>query len=363
MKILIVAPEQIPVPGSGSVEICILAIAKQLAKKHKVTVLSRASKGLPAQSSEGGVTIVRVPSGSSKVYIASVLHFIQGKFFDVIQVDNRPHYMASIQKKFPKMKVTLFLHSLTFVPPANNVARYLRQAKLIIANSSSLKQKLVNRFPGVAQKIHTVELGVDTGRFCPATTADRSRYRNQFGIEDKYTALFVGRVIPRKGIPVLLKAASYAGQEVPLQVVIAGRGRASYVKQLRALASKLNVSVKWLGKQKHSNIHKIYGIADCLVCPSQKHEAFGLVNVEAMASGLPVIASKIGGIPEIVKHEHNGFLVDDYSRAERFAQYLIKLGKNKKMGQEMGVRGRSDVIDNFTWGLTADRLLSLYLQR
>ncbi|WP_019639602.1 glycosyltransferase family 4 protein [Paenibacillus fonticola] len=360
MKILIVAPEQIPVPGSGSVEICILAIAKQLASKHKVTVVSRASKGLPAQSSESGVNIVRVPSGSSKVYIASVLRYIQGKFFDVIQVDNRPHYMASIQQAYPKMKVTLFLHSLTFVPPNSSVAKSLRHAKLIIANSSSLKQKLTHRFPDVASKIRTVELGVDTSRFRPATTADRTTYRKKYGIDDKYTALFVGRVIPRKGVPILLKAASIAGKEVPLQVVVAGRGRASYMKQLRATASKLNVSVKWIGKQKHSDIHKVYQIADCFVCPSQKHEAFGLVNVEAMASGLPVIASKVGGIPEIVKHESNGFLVDDYWRAERFAQYLIRLGKNKELGRVIGTKARSSVTQNFTWRQTADRLSALY---
>lgn len=363
MRILIVAPEQIPVPGNGSVEISILAVAKQLAKKHTVTVVSRAAKGLPVQSNEGGVTIVRVPSGSSKIYIASVLRFIRGKAFDVIQVDNRPHYMSSIQQAFPKMKVTLFLHSLTFVPPHHSIARSLKHAKLIIANSSSLRQKLMHRFPAAAARIQTVELGVDTGRFRPATAADRANYRKKYGIGDKYTVLFVGRVIPRKGVPILLKAASLASQEIPLQVVIAGRGSASYMKQLRALASKLNVPVKWLGKQKHSDIHKIYQAADCLVCPSQKHEAFGLVNIEAMASGLPVIASRIGGIPEIVKHESNGFLVDDYRRAERFAQYLIRLGKNKELGRSIGARGRSSVIQNFTWRLTADRLSSLYAHR
>ncbi|MNJ56300.1 Spore coat protein SA [compost metagenome] len=215
----------------------------------------------------------------------------------------------------------------------------------------------------MAQKIRTVELGVDTTRFYPATLADRSRYRKKYGLGDKYTALFVGRVIPRKGVPILLKAASLAGKEVPVQVVIAGRGSTSYVKQLRDLASKLNVSVKWIGKQRHSDIHKVYQSADCFVCPSQKHEAFGLVNVEAMASGLPVIASKIGGIPEIVKHESNGFLVDEYWSAERFAHYLTRLGKNKELGRVIGTKGRSSVIQNFTWRQTADRLLSLYLHR
>lgn len=360
MNILIVAPEQIPVPGNGSVEICILAIAKQLSRKHKVTVVSRASKGLPVQSNESGVNIVRVRSGNSKVYIASVLRFIQGKTYDVIQVDNRPHYMSLIQKAFPKMKVTLFLHSLTFVPATSHVANSLRHAQFIIANSSSLKQRLISRFPDQAGKIRTVELGVDTTRFHPATEAERLRYRKKYGIGDKYTVLFVGRVIARKGVPVLLRAVSLARKEVPIQLVVAGRGSSSYLKKLRALASKLNVPVKWVGKQKHSDIHKIYQIADCFVCPSQKHEAFGLVNVEAMASALPVIASKIGGIPEIVKHGSNGFLVDEYQQAERFAEYLIRLGKNKELGRNMGAKGRSSIIQNFTWRQTADRLSSLY---
>lgn len=360
MNILIVAPERIPVPGNGSVEICILAIAKQLAQNHKVTVVSRASKGLPAQSDAGGVNIVRVRSGSSKVYLASVLRFIQGKDYDVIQVDNRPRYMAFIKRVFPTMKVTLFLHSLTFVPPTKHVAKLLGHADLIIANSISLKQKLTNRFPVVAQKIRVVELGVDTNRFRPVTEADRSQYRKKFGIGDRYTVLFVGRIIPQKGVHVLLKAAGLTKKEVPLQVVVAGRWSVSYMRHLRALASKSSVPVKWIGQQKHSEIHKVYQIADCLVCPSQKHEAFGLVNVEAMASGLPVIASNIGGISEAVIHESSGFLVDEYSRPERFAEYLIRLGKNKELGRKMGANGRIGVMQHFTWQQTADKLASLY---
>src|SRR5690606_15304656 len=110
----------------------------------------------------------------------------------------------------------------TFVPPNGSVARSLRHAKLIIANSSSLKQRLTKRFPDVASKIRTVELGVDASRFRPATIADRARYRKMYGLGDRFTALFVGRVIPRKGVPILLKAASIAGKEVPVQVVVAG---------------------------------------------------------------------------------------------------------------------------------------------
>lgn len=360
MKLLIVAPEQIPVPGNGSVEICILAIAKQLAKQHQVTVISRASSGLPANSWEGGVHIIRVRSGSSKVYLSSVLRYLHGKSYDVIQVDNRPHYMAAIKRALPHTKVTLFLHSLTFVPLTSHVAASMKHADLIIANSASLKHKLSSRFPAQSHKIRTVELGVDVGRFRPPTAAEHAAAKSKYGIGSRFTVLFVGRVIPRKGIPVLLKAMHIAGKKTPMKLVIAGKGSSLYMKQLRAQAAKLGISVIWAGKISHKNIHRMYRMADCFVCPSQKHEAFGLVNVEAMASGLPVIASRIGGIPEIVKHGKSGYLVDAYHRPEHFAEYLVRLSKSSQLRNSQGEAGRHIVLQRFTWSQTASRLASLY---
>ncbi|GJM82718.1 hypothetical protein HMSSN139_52140 [Paenibacillus sp. HMSSN-139] len=78
MNLLMVAPEQIPVPGSGSVEISMLAIAKQLAVNHTVTLISRTGRGLPHVSRLGRLTIVRVRTGSPSRYIASVLRYIRG---------------------------------------------------------------------------------------------------------------------------------------------------------------------------------------------------------------------------------------------------------------------------------------------
>ncbi|MCJ8014668.1 glycosyltransferase family 4 protein [Paenibacillus sp. KQZ6P-2] len=362
MKILIVAPEQLPVPGSGSVEICILAIAQQLAQNHKVTVVSRASNGMPFQSTINRVKIVRVSSESSEVYLASVLRFIQGSSYDVIQVDNRPHYMASIKNMYPQMKVTLFLHSLTFVPHTRHIANSLKYADLIIANSNSLMHELIVRFPSQAHKIRTVELGVDIITFTPPSESERSEARQKYGIGNRFTVLFVGRIIPRKGVPVLLRAVYLARKQVPLHLIIAGKGRASYLRKLRMQAKKLGVPVTWLGKQDHSEIHRIYQMADCFVCPSQKHEAFGLVNVEAMATGLPVIASRIGGIPEIVKHGSNGYLVDAYRHPSRFAKYLIRLEKNRELQCTLGNNGRSTVLQHFTWSQTASKIVSLYSQ-
>ncbi|MGF7048858.1 spore coat protein SA [Paenibacillus sp. DS2015] len=360
MHILIVAPEQIPVPGSGSVEICILSIAKQLALQHKVTIISKRSYPLPLQSHISNVTIVRVTSGSAKTYIASVLHYMKGKSFDFIQVDNRPSYMAQIKKEFPRTLVSIFLHSLTFVPNTAEMTNNLRKADLIIANSSSLQQKLTSRFPDIASKIHTVELGVDTSRFRPATRSEQKASKRHYRIRRAFTILFVGRVIPRKGVPVLIKAAHLVRKHTPIHLIIVGKGNPSYIRRLRLQAYKLGVPITFTGKKSHEKIHKIYRAADCFVCPSQKHEAFGLVNVEAMASGVPVIASRIGGIQEVVKHEHNGYLVDRYQKPSEFAYYLIRLAKNPTQRDKLSANGRNDVLQHFTWSQTSTKLAAIY---
>ncbi|AOZ93108.1 glycosyltransferase family 4 protein [Paenibacillus crassostreae] len=360
MHILIVAPEQIPVPGSGSVEICILAIARQLARNHRVTIISKRSPTLPNQSLNGNMVIIRVPSGSTKTYISSVLHYMNGRKYDVIQVDNRPHYMARIKQAFPRTPVTLFLHSLTFVPKDRGIASCLKKADLIIANSSSLKEKLAKRFPDSSKKIKKVELGVDISRFRVASEMEKVTTRRKYLGSHPFTILFVGRVIPRKGVPILIEAASLIRRSIPVHIIIAGSGTSAYMKRLKLQAYRMGVPITFIGKKPHSTIHKIYRLADCFVCPSQKHEAFGLVNVEAMASGIPVIASRNGGIQEIVQHGHNGYLVDQYHHPQQFASYLLKLATDKSLRERLGANGRSDVLQHFTWSRTAAKLASLY---
>lgn len=346
-----------PILG-GSVEITILAVARRLAKYHSVTVLSRTHARYPKHSVIDRVHIYRVPAGGSMRYLGQVRRFLRGKKYDLIQIDNRPRFVAPIKRLFPKTKVSLFLHSLTFVSPpyASRAAAKLglRKANLIIANSSSLKQQLSRRFPGVSGKIRKVWLGVDTGRFRPPARPRAS---------ENFTILFAGRLIPRKGVPVLLKAVKLAQEHTsnPIKVLIAG-GSASgkYAGQMRALAGSLGVSARFLGTVPHRRIHRIYRQADVFICPSQKHEAFGLVNVEAMSSGLPVIASDLGGIKEVVLHNRNGLLVRRYREPKAFADAIVRLMHDENLVHQMKRQARLDCLARFSWSATAQRLSRIY---
>lgn len=361
LHIVMIAPEQFPVPGSGSVEICILSIAKKLANHHKVTILSRMSPHHVRRSQMGNVTVVRVPAKRKRTYLSSVLRYLKkNRRFDFIQVDNRPHYMAKVKKAFPNTPVSLFLHSLTFVPKTSRISASLKKADLIIANSTSLKSKVSLRFSSQKQKIRTVYLCADTSRFKPPSQAERMRNRKRYRIGRSFAILFVGRVIPRKGIPVLIKATNIVRRKVrKARVIIVGGGSRSYIRKLKSQARRLKVPATFLGKIPHKSIHRLYQAADCFVCPSQRHEAFGLVNVEAMSTGVPVVASNIGGIKEIINHGSNGYLVRNYRSPASFSRYILKIANKKGKAGEMSRRGRQSVKRRFSWGRTASHLSKL----
>jgi spore coat protein SA len=369
LRILIVAPEQIPVPPliGGSVEICIHAIATRLAKEHKVTIISRQHPKYPRTSYVDGVTIYRVPTGSQQTYISNVIKKVKNKQFDIIQVDNRPRYAARIKNAFPKTPVTLFLHSLTFVSrpmiSRSEAAESMRKPDLILVNSSSLLRAVKRNFPSVSKKLTKVFLGTDLSRFCPPTSSQRRSIRRKYRLNGKFVVLFVGRLIPRKGIPLLIKAIRLLRQkDVPNShlAIAGGTMRKGYKQELIALAKANHVPVTFVGYIPHRQLHRTYWLGDCFVCPSQKHEAFGLVNVEAMASGLPVVVSNIGGISEIVQHKSNGLVVDRYQSPSHFANQLKKLALNREFASQLGAAAREHVLSQFTWDATVKNLSSIY---
>lgn len=369
MHIVIVSPEQFPLPGSSSVEICILAIAEQLSRKHQVTILSPLFPHLAEQSQlNQNLLIKRVNGGTSSEYTQSVIRTITQlqQPVDIIQVDNRPRSMSRIKEAFPAIPIVLFLHSLTFVPQKRHIATSLHKADLIIANSRSLRQKILRRFPLIpVSRMTYTTLGVDHDRFKPMEPAEKQAYYEHYQIPgDRFHILYTGRLIPQKGIPILIRAVHQLKPQIKSKVhlLIAGKTKnKAYTNALKKLARTLRVPITFLGEIPHDRIHTIYPLAHCMVCPSQKHEAFGLVNIEAMSCGIPVIASKNGGMKEIVTHGHNGFLVTNYKNEKGFATYLSRLVLSPELARRMGADGRKKVQEMYTWQGTAQKLETKYL--
>jgi D-inositol-3-phosphate glycosyltransferase len=194
-------------------------------------------------------------------------------------------------------------------------ARLMAQADRIVAATAVDREQMVRFYGAAPQKIRIVPGGVDLDRFRPL---ERGPARQAFGIDAADPVLlFVGRIQPLKGVEVLLRAAALLAAELPrLRVLVVGGlgdGRGPEARELRRLhgiAAALGIAdrVAWLGAVEQARLPALYAAADVTVMPSA-YESFGLVAVESLACGTPVVATRVGGLATIVQDGTNGLLV------------------------------------------------------
>jgi glycosyltransferase involved in cell wall biosynthesis len=187
------------------------------------------------------------------------------------------------------------------------VSAILRRAAAVIAVSGHVKQ-LVEELGVPGARIDVIDMGCDTGVFTWTDPADKARRKTELGIDPKRPVVIgVGELVRTKGWDVFLHALSLDPRANELQVVIAGDGAEG--DSMHALAHQLRVDqVRWLGSIPQDRLARFYGASDICVFPT-RIEALGLVALEAMACGAVVIASDVGGLPEIVRDGETGVLV------------------------------------------------------
>lgn len=169
--------------------------------------------------------------------------------------------------------------------------------------------------------------------------------------------VFVGAIYPFKGVQILLNAMKRLPRNVELHIV--GKGNDSDLESLKDFVNKNSLNVKFLGTIK--NCLNEYSNSIATIVPSDYFEGFGLVNTEAMACGKPVIASKVGGISEIIDHEVNGFLFEQ-GNDEELAKYMIKLWQNRKLALEMGKRAREKAVTVYSRERFYEKFIYVYEQ-
>lgn len=192
----------------------------------------------------------------------------------------------------------------------------LSRADLVIANSAYTRD-LVRRMAPAAKAV-ALPLGVDPGRFSPGSADQRRAARLRFGTEGRRTLLSVSRLQRYKGHETVLAALAALPPEERAQVLylVAGTGPDQPLFQARAQALGLAGQVRFLGFVAEADLPDLYRAADLFVLCSRESaaarevEGFGLVFLEAQASGLPVIGTRTGGIPDAVRHERGGWLID-----------------------------------------------------
>jgi len=217
----------------------------------------------------------------------------------------------------------------------------------IAAASHAIKESLL-RCGIDGRRVVVIHDAIDIARM---TDANPSPIRGELGIEGKFVYLFVGRLVHQKGVDILLNAFAQQQSGV-LLIVGGGEERAQLESEVEALG--IHSRVFFLGVR--HDIPSLMKAADCFVLASRL-EGLGIVLIEAMACGIPVVATNVDGIPEAVEHGENGILVPSEDPAA-FAVALRQIRENSDMRKSMGERGveraaRLFSIENHVTGILA----------
>jgi starch synthase len=243
-------------------------------------------------------------------------------------------------------------------------------ADAVIAVSSGMRDDVLKTYPALdPNRVHVVRNGIDTDVWYPLKPQSGDSVLEDLGVDlDRPIVAFVGRITRQKGVAHLVAAAHYFAPDIQL-VLCAGAPdtpeiAAEVTSAVHALA-KARTGVFWVREMLPiGKIREILSAATAFVCPSV-YEPLGIVNLEAMACATAVVASDVGGIPEVVADRETGLLVHyDANRPALFEQRLADavnaLVADPDRARQYGEAGRQRCIQEFSWAHIAEQTLEIY---
>lgn len=240
-------------------------------------------------------------------------------------------------------------------------------ADAIIAVSDGMRADVLDCYPVLdPARVHVVRNGVDTERYRPVS--DRSALVRH-GIDDQAPIVaFVGRITRQKGVGHLIAAAHRIDQRAQIVLCAGAPDTPEIAEQTRTAVAELAAArpgVCWIQEMlPHEEIRQLLSAATVFLCPSV-YEPLGIVNLEAMACGTAVVASAVGGIPEVIQHGETGLLVP-YDEADTgafragLADAVNDLLADPPRAAAMGESGRKRVVAEFSWAEIAEQTVRAY---
>ena len=239
-------------------------------------------------------------------------------------------------------------------------------ADAVIAVSAGMKEAVLRAYPRIdASKVHTVLNGIDPEKWYP----DSGTIAEELGVDpDKPVVAFVGRITRQKGVAHLLKAAQAFDEDIQLILCAGAPDTKEIAAETEGLVDKLKASrdgVFWIQEMMPAEkVREVYSLADVFVCPSI-YEPLGIVNLEAMACETAVVASRVGGIPEVVVDGETGVLVDyDADDTAGFeaslAEAVNAVAGDSERAAAMGTAGLTRAKTDFSWATIAQETVEIY---
>jgi glycosyltransferase involved in cell wall biosynthesis len=288
---------------------------------------------------------------------------------DVIHILNLSQFAPIIRALNPDIKIVLHMHAewLTRISPSKIRPR-LAKVDLILSVCDFVTQQTRAAFPEYAERCKTIYNGVDVERFFPdGKTRDRDRVKR---------LLYVGVVSPHKGLHILMDALPAVIKRYPkfkldivgqpyllpldwlptlgdpkeMEKLVPFYDGKGYMFHLQERINRLNLSehVVFSGLIPREELAQRYQGADIFTFASLWNELFGMPTAEAMACGVPVVTSRIAGLPEVVADQLTGFLVTP-GDSKQLAEAILRLLEDESLRESMGRAGVARVMQHFTW--------------
>jgi glycosyltransferase involved in cell wall biosynthesis len=371
----------------GGVERRIIEVAKRLQDEADISVYCGTKKGFKKTYKADGITFVPCFSTDTlfpidnwffnraiarkantinadvyEAHTASGLGFLKAirkryirkPFVQTIHGVLADEYTRVSKDEYATLRMRLSQFPMRYLSQVEKEAA--KHATLVVTVSRYSSEKIVEFYNVDSAKIRVVPNGVDLEKFQPRKSSET--VKQKIGVKGKQCALFVGRLVPRKGLHFLIEAATRVVEEnKEIRFVVVGDGPLR--NRLISYAKELGIQdyFAFLGEVPDEMLAAFYNCADLFVLPSTQ-EGQGLALLEAQASGKPVIAFNAGAISETMVQGKTGLLTQP--NKDELAQAILKLLSDSSLRENMGDSGRKFVSENFSWNSCAERMFNVY---
>ncbi len=238
--------------------------------------------------------------------------------------------------------------------------KMLERANKIIAVSHFTKRELLEYYKIPEEKIRVIHNGVDPNKFQPAK--DKRKIKEELGFNPNDLAIVsVGRLYARKGLFTLIESMPAVVKRFKnARFIISGKGQSDEMRKLIAYAEKIGVkdNIIFTGYYPDKKLPKLYQAADVFAFSTfYEHHPFAVL--EALSTGLPVVTTSVGGIPETIESGKNGFLVEPFN-PKQFADRILYLLEYPAEALEMGSLARKTILERFDWRIVVKDVLKVY---
>lgn len=365
-------------PYFAGTEKYMLELGKRLAKKHDVTVLTSQLKGTLSRESINGISVVRLPTTILEwaphpfpppIPLISGLPENVEKFAadaDLVHIHNRfifgPRYGKIVKSAGKKLCLTIHNARPIGIDPISDIfgqiyddyfgKRLMQMCNGIIGVSKdALDTTIPKDYKEKGGNTAVIYNGVDSKKFSPKKKSNEWKEKIS---NDKKIIMTNARLVPQKGVKYLIEAMPRIKNA---RLVVFGRGVLR--EELEKRANEVGADVLFINEGiSDESLVELYATADVFVLPSL-FEPCPLVLLEAMACGKPIVATKIGGNPELIENKKSGLLVSA-GNSNEIASAVNELLANEKFAKRLGANARTLAVKRFTWEKTAREVERFY---